>query len=144
MRRHLLWIAQAAAVLQCPHYAMRECAGRGHCEEDGTCTCEIGFAGLDCAVVLRCDPEASRLPCMGRGGCSVQHGCECSPGYSGELCQDDDWCPRDHLGRQCSGAGVCVAHGCICPSHLSGVACERGAPSARDVPMPVVEDVTAR
>ena len=120
--------------LRCPTYAMRECAGRGFCEDDGTCSCSAGFAGPDCAVSLRCDPEASRLPCNGRGACQ-QHGCDCATGYSGKLCEVDDWCPRDKLGRKCSGRGVCAAHSCLCPSYRSGVACEVGNPSARNVPV---------
>ena len=133
-----LVVASAASPLRCPSYGMRECAGRGVCEDDGTCSCSEGFSGVDCAVVLRCDPEATRLPCLGRGHCSLQHGCECGPGYSGTLCESDDWCPTDALGRKCSGAGVCASHACLCPSHRSGVACEYGDSSSRDVP--VVEE----
>ena len=130
----LFWQAVAA---RCPSYAMRECSGRGFCEDDSTCSCSAGFAGADCAVDLRCDPEATRLPCSGRGTCK-SHGCECAPGYSGALCEADNWCPRDALGRQCSGVGICAVHECRCASHRTGVACEHGDTSARAVP-PVVE-----
>lgn len=142
MRRFILWVsavgvvtaADAASGMSCPAFGMLECAGRGACEADGTCSCSVGFAGIDCAIVLRCDPEATRLPCSGRGRCNVQHGCECAPGYSGATCEVDDWCPLDKLGRKCSGSGVCSAHACLCPSHRSGLACEHGDTSSRVVP----------
>ena len=140
--RFILWVValqcSTYGALHCPTYGMFECAGRGDCESDGTCTCKDGFAGPDCAVVLACDPRATRLPCSGRGRCTLQNGCECAPGYSGALCESDDWCPRDALGRKCGAAGICADHTCHCPSHRSGVACEQNHPGAREVP--VVEE----
>ena len=129
----------------CPHYGMRECAGRGTCDTtDGTCTCREGFASFDCAVVLMCDPDATRLPCSGNGVCNKNLGCVCGPGYSGKLCEVDEYCPKDSLGRKCSGVGVCAAGTCLCPSHTHGVACEHGASNSRDtVGTPPVEELAS-
>ena len=137
----LVVMAPAAdASLRCPAYGLRECAGQGKCVEDGqsgfVCECDEGYAGADCAVVLSCDPRATRLPCGGRGVCRIG-ACDCAPGYSGALCESDDWCPLDPLGRRCSNVGVCSEHTCVCPSHRSGVACELGDTSARAVPAPI-------
>ena len=124
---------------RCPSYGLEECAGVGTCDEtDGTCVCPAGRASFDCAVVVACDPAATRLPCSGHGVCDAAAAggggaCRCAPGFSGVLCQTDDWCPRDAIGRPCSNAGVCSNHVCICPEHRKGVACEMGDPSSRGI-----------
>ena len=127
-------LAAASVTPICPTWGMRECAGHGECRSDPpVCLCNSGFSGVDCAIVLACDPQQQRLPCSGRGTCTVSESteaathirkCHCAPGYSGSLCENDEWCPRDALGRHCSGVGVCWKHNCKCPSHRSGVACE--------------------
>ena len=126
----------SAASLLCPAYALKECAGAGRCEEfDGAhaCVCDAGHAGIDCAVVLSCDPTASRLPCSGRGVCNAEGTCECADGYAGDLCEVDTWCPKNAVGVVCSGE-VCSAHSCLCRPHRSGVACEQLATDARAIP----------
>ena len=133
-----LWLALAlvaptvADPILCPTYGLKVCGGNGKCI-DGTCTCLDGFSGSDCAVVLNCDPQATRLPCKGRGAC-IDAVCHCAPGFSGALCERDDWCPKDPLGRVCSSVGTCASHMCYCPSHRSGVACEVGGSNARLIP----------
>lgn len=133
-----VWIAtlttSAAEPILCPTYGMKICAGHGTCSE-GTCACNDGFGGPDCAVVLACDPLSTRLPCKGHGAC-INGICHCAAGFSGTLCEIDDMCPTDEIGRKCSGAGICADHVCHCPSHRSGVACELGDTSSRRVPTP--------
>ena len=141
--RSVLWIALLAVDCvpyaraeraRCPSYLLKECAGRGYCERDGTCSCSTGYAGEDCAVDLKCDPENTRLPCSGRGFCHPSRGCVCAEGYHGALCETDAFCPKDAMGRPCSAVGICAAHTCLCPSHRSGAACEHGSTASRSVP----------
>ena len=122
-----------------------ECAGRGRCRLDGaqaTCACDPGYAGVDCAIVLGCDPWASGLPCQGRGDCvqgvqGVQRSrCSCNTGYSGERCEHDLLCPADAMGRPCSGSGVCVAHACACKEQFFGPTCEEVDTSVVERPEP--------
>ena len=123
-----------AEPISCPTYGLKVCGGNGRCM-DGVCECLDGFAGFDCAVVLKCDPDATRLPCKGRGAC-VDSVCYCAPGFSGAQCEHDNWCPKDLLGRVCSSVGTCANHMCHCPSHRSGVSCQLGGSSARRIPTP--------
>ena len=137
------WIALFVAVPAvsaggCPHYGRLECAGRGACVAFGNastavaCACEDGRAGADCAIVLACDPQRTRMMCSGHGACADGH-CECAPGYAGETCEEDVLCPRDPTGVVCSGE-VCSNHACICRPQRSGVACEKLVSSSRILP----------
>ena len=125
-------LASVASLPLCPSYGLEMCAGHGKCV-NGACECEDNRAGADCAVVLSCDPDATRLPCSGRGACRDDV-CYCAPGYAGQICERDLWCPTDKVGRACSSVGICASHSCHCPSHRSGVACEIGDTSSRSVP----------
>ena len=133
------WKGRYCDYIECPSYGLAECAGRGRCQLDGaqaTCACDAGYAGVDCAIVLGCDPWSSGLPCQGRGNCLPSSRCSCDVGYGGERCEQDLLCPTDAMGRPCGGSGVCVAHVCVCKEQFFGLTCEEVDTSTVERPEP--------
>ena len=121
------WKGRYCDVLECPTYRNVECGGVGKCGVQGdqaTCTCDYGYAGVDCGLNVGCDPYATGLFCSGRGTCRGNSTCECTTGWSGQFCETDLQCPLDALGRPCSDGGYCVAHTCLCKEYRYGTACE--------------------
>ena len=121
------WKGRYCDVLECPTYRMQECGGVGKCRVQGdqaTCTCDYGYAGVDCGLNVGCDPHATGLFCSGRGTCAGNSTCECNTGWGGHFCDTDVQCPVDAMGRPCSDGGYCVAHTCLCEEHRYGTACE--------------------
>jgi hypothetical protein len=61
-----------------------------------------------------CRSSPNGIECSSHGTCSCAR-CECSAGWFGRLCEcKTDVCPKDSLGRVCSGNGVCIP-GVFCP-----------------------------
>ncbi len=71
------------------------CGGHGTCGEDGSCICNEGYRGLDCAI-LTCPND-----CSDQGQC-MNGTCVCDAGFSGEDCSTSNLCAND-----CSGHGRC-------------------------------------
>merc|ERR1711939_1303797 len=90
---------------------LNQCWGRGACRASGTCECEPGFMGDDCASVRPCEND-----CSFNGLC--EHGvCHCAPGWSGQNCSTFRSCPNS-----CSAHGVCLHGRCHCdPGYLADV-----------------------
>ncbi|CAK6984281.1 stabilin-2 [Scomber scombrus] len=85
--------------IECPEEAARPCSSRGVCSDglggNGTCTCQVGFAGTACE-----DCEANRYGPSCSSVCSCVHGlcaagvkgdgrCTCFSGYGGASCDKE-------------------------------------------------------
>ena len=94
------------------------CSQRGECWE-GSCFCDPGWAGDDCAREVTCEGG-----CSGHGTCAYGL-CYCDPGWEGPDCEVLVPCPG-----QCSGHGECLGARCFCAPGWRGAACEEAAPEA--------------
>ena len=122
------------------------CHGKGVCSDsNGTCDCNVGFAGVDCA---ECAPDHFGLACTACPNCGLNGLCSagkmgsgkcvCKAGYTGALCTTCAYgyvsdggvcrpCPL-HNGAPCNFPnGLCSAAGgsatCRCGSNYIGTAC---------------------
>ena len=80
------------------------CNGNGECE-DGTCTCEAGWAGEDCSVRV-CIPSCVNGTC-------VDGVCQCDAGYEGAACdvrQTAKFVGNHNVSEDC--ASVDIAYTC--------------------------------
>ena len=95
------------------------CTGRGFCDNEtdpGTCHCNSGYTGSDCAS-KKCPNN-----CNGNGTCDGTTGtCKCSTGYTGNDCSSKT-CPG---GPSCSGHGRCdhTTGTCTCMGKYTGSDC---------------------
>ena len=118
-----------------------ECAGHGQCGATADCACDAGWAGYDpgtrrLACNTRCPGTiaigASPVVCSGHGHCHESATCECVGNapqghWSGSACERcaPEWlgpsctlqCPKDALGRNCSGHGQCLGASPECTCH---------------------------
>ena len=111
-----------SAVVGCPNF----CQHAGHCV-DGTCRCEAGRHGPDCAQLT-----LASAPCVdecggGERGTCVAGACLCIPPYRGPSCAESSLPKRCEA--DCSGHGECdTATGqCRCDAEHVGRACELSA-----------------
>eukprot|EP01065_Artemidia_motanka_P005365 TRINITY_DN1259_c15_g1_i1.p1 TRINITY_DN1259_c15_g1~~TRINITY_DN1259_c15_g1_i1.p1 ORF type:complete len:6161 (+),score=1442.86 TRINITY_DN1259_c15_g1_i1:2253-18485(+) len=125
---------------ECPGGYATPCNNRGTCaqgpEQNGTCTCNVGYAGLACE--LSCDGGPTN-PCNFHGECdaltgkctchaTVEQGfwagteCDqCDYGYSGKSASPVGCvtpCPRNSTGAVCSHIGTCTNGLCFCPETI--------------------------
>jgi hypothetical protein len=62
----------------------RDCNKNGKCNDSGTCDCNVGFSGVDCATPAQI-PKCT--DCSNNGVCDQTTGnCVCNKGYSGSDC----------------------------------------------------------
>ncbi|TNF28655.1 MAG: hypothetical protein EP329_17495 [Deltaproteobacteria bacterium] len=92
-----------------------DCAS-GACDDNGTCTCELGYGpddNGDCAEIDDCDPN----PCANGGTCTDEinaFACACAEGWTGVTCEERvDLCDPN----PCLNGGSCT------PTEEGGVAC---------------------
>jgi len=91
----------------CPN----NCSASGTCNIDGTCTCDVGFMGPDCAF-------AACVPACSADGVCLNGVCQCSRGFSGSTCAAPI-CPNN-----CFGNGICTGSGtCACNAGFTGSDC---------------------
>lgn len=120
-----------------PQSCDEKCSGgctNGFCEcGSGTCMCNPGFTGLNCAVDV-----CAKSRCGLHGRCSsrflggdmpvTQAACVCEPPWAGPLC-DSNPCET----QDCSGHGTCLGindgsdYLCDCDEGWTGRDCERDA-----------------
>jgi len=87
-------------------YCLNACSGRGICEEDGMCSCDVGYSGSGCQNALDlCDGCVHGLCVFGE---DASPGCECKTGWNGTFCDIFDIAnaPCRELAF-CSGHGEC-------------------------------------
>ena len=129
----------ACDVLACPPgvygpgcAAACSCSGHGRCENwvrgRGTCLCDMGYVGADCALTC---PGGPTQPCLGHGVCDeTTASCACDPTYGTLDCGGR--CPIGPLGI-CSAHGTCndTAAGdatCLCAEGHAGPDCSLTCP----------------
>ena len=110
-----LWGGVACELRRCPSSAgADDCSGQGRCL-NGTCACDHGWGGRDCAVP-HC-PNDCNAP---QGQCLPGGECECLPGWVGASC-GEPLCTAN-----CSGHGVCTApFACECDEDHFGESCNQ-------------------
>eukprot|EP00759_Apiculatamorpha_spiralis_P009053 PhF_6_TR15919/c0_g1_i1/m.24618 len=134
----------------CPGGVTNPCSRRGiteGCNQDGTCTCRVGFGAPDCSVA--CPVGRDGLVCAGHGTCNYDGSCVCSgnwdnntgcakclSNYVSESTGCLSKCPGDNNGIPCNGRGTCVVSSLTnnatctgCLNGYCGFACELGGPS---------------
>lgn len=100
----------------------------GECQLDGSCLCQLGWAGPTCSVplcngILASDP----LVCSGNGHCIAPEICSCLANYLGAYCSIPTclFIPSNHP-FACSGHGQCsFVDNCSCADGWTGKYCER-------------------
>jgi hypothetical protein len=101
------WRGTMCSEAVCPN----DCSGNGDCV-NGTCVCNAGFTGQDCAILNQC-PKG----CSGHGRCTMGE-CQCDPAYTGDDCS---WAASCY--NFCSGRGKCINDECACDKLYTGVDC---------------------
>ena len=83
----------------CLYRSCNEENGHGHCEPvkssygqkyEAKCHCEIGYGGLNCEKITRCQTTVSgRPPCENGGQCRThpnqEYSCECTDSFTGKF-----------------------------------------------------------
>ncbi|KAM9966855.1 hypothetical protein ACTFIR_007090 [Dictyostelium discoideum] len=94
----------------------------GTCNANKTCTCNAGFAGVDCSKATQCVNN-----CSGNGTC-VNGVCQCFDGYGDSSCSAKIlYCPVGAGGTPCNGFyGTCNPSTgvCTCRDGYQGSACD--------------------
>lgn len=109
----------------------------GLCSKTGSCFCEPGFTGEDCAIDID-ECRQVQEPCLNNGTCVNAQGhyrCECEPGFRGDICQDSvDMCEKD----TCLNGGKCINHRtfftCECKPGWEGSLCQTNTDECQQNP----------
>eukprot|EP00960_Hanusia_phi_P038872 753644-Hanusia_phi.AAC.3 len=106
------WTGFDCSIPNCPN----ACSGRGICQGNGVCHCQLGFSGSACEQRACLEQD-----CSGHGSCA-NGTCVCDRDWTGIGCESiviGNWsCPAD-----CSGHGVCEQGLCFCDVGWSGTDC---------------------
>jgi len=125
------------------HTCPSGCSGNGNCV-DGTCECNLLWAGPACAepacinncsgrghcqhaLAIGCSIAAAcPRACSGQGECLSDGRCECLAGWTGDAC-DRLECPLE-----CGIHATCTSGQCVCNSGWLGEQCSEPAPVCLD------------
>jgi hypothetical protein len=103
------------------------CTGRGICYDRDKCSCEPGYAGVECELnicfgVISSNPDV----CSGRGNCIAPNNCSCKTSANGENCQNYlCYGVNSTDSTVCSSAGSCLnIDSCNCTFRNLGNNCQ--------------------
>ena len=109
-------ITRANCIDPCNNPSPLNCNNNGTCNnQDGTCTCDLGYSGTACEVY---DPCVG-VDCGSHGSCN-DGVCTCDLGYSGTACEVYDPC----VGVDCGSYGSCNDGACTCEGGGFGDKCQ--------------------
>jgi hypothetical protein len=123
---------------RCP----KGCSQNGVCNDDNTCTCDVGYLGEDCSKVgcplgyrnkegattpctlQFCSPNTpGDVSCGGKGTCDSDQGkCVCEKGFWGDGCQES-LCTPTCVNGKCRKLDHASRGVCICDQGFSGAGC---------------------